>query len=92
MGKSTFSAVQRKFLVDQVPAFREAQQASTVPSFFAQLYTDWFERWPTADDLNDHGEDGDSVAGSDDHHETERESIIKVRCSIMMSVPVLTVS
>ena len=76
MGKSSFSKEQRDFLVSKVPEFRDAQQAVVVPNFFIHLYTEWFTRWPVADEPVDHVEDDDLI---NDRQESERESIIKVR-------------
>ena len=84
MGKSTFSKEQRDYLVNKVPEFREAQVCCTVTAFFYHLYTDWFSRWPVADEAD--ADDGDSVASSDDHLEgSSREAIIKVRRSLSYS-------
>lgn len=83
MGKSTFSKEQRDYLVTRVPEFRNAQRASTVPNFLSHLYNDWIQRWPPADEPGDHLDDGDSVTSADEHEDTSRKSMIKVRSSAL---------
>ena len=66
MGHSIFTEEQKDFLVARVPAFRDAQQGSTISAFFSNLYVEWFEVWPSDDAADDDDVDeDDGVFGGD---------------------------
>ena len=68
--KSWTSDDQQTWLLAKLPDFRQAQEAKSTPTFFSELYSQFYEEWPLA---SPNAEEISKAGGNEEKAKTEKQ-------------------